>query len=204
MIEFVKKLIEQPYWIAALFLGCILILAPIASLDKDSHFSSHPPTTYIPIIMGVILLLASFVAFGFMQWKDVKVGGVDLTKVKDDRGDLLTVVNGCEIRVVTGSIVDYAQDHGLAVVLPCNEYFDDECVQDTRSALGAYINHVFEDQANTFITLARRECDKWFGAGQEQQKTYETRAASFGAGRCILLVRPLGKPNPIALVSTTT
>ncbi len=151
-----------------------------------------------------MLLLASFVTFGFTQWKDSQVGGLDLTKIKDDKGELSTVVSGCEIRVVNGSIIDYAQDPGLAVVLPCNEYFDDECAQDTRSALGAYVNHVFEGQADVFIALALSECRKIFGAGNEQQKTYETRAASFGSGRCILLVKPLVKPNPVALVSTTT
>lgn len=43
-----------------------------------------------------------------------------------------------------------------------------------------------------------------FGEGAEQQKTHEKRAASFGAGRCLLLVKPLGHSVPVALVSTTT
>jgi hypothetical protein len=45
---------------------------------------------------------------------------------------------------------------------------------------------------------------KKFGSGKEQQKTNQDRAQSFGPGRCLLLIKPLDRLVPIALVSTTT
>jgi hypothetical protein len=48
------------------------------------------------------------------------------------------------------------------------------------------------------------ECRRRLGVGVEQQKTDDERAESFGTGRCVLLIKPLGRSVPIALVSTTT
>jgi hypothetical protein len=204
LVELARKVVEQPWWILALIGGIILILAPTVTIDKDNHWITHPPSTYIPDLAGGVLLLASIMAFGYTFFRDNSAIGVDLRKVKDENGVLSTFVGDCEIRVVNGSINDYSKEPSLAVVLPCNKYFDDECAQDTKSALGAYVNRVFEGQVDAFMALARAECLKKFGAGTEQQKTNEARAVSFGAGQCILLVKPLGRPNAVALVSTTT
>lgn len=129
---------------------------------------------------------------------------LDLTRVKESDGVLWTTVSGCEIRVVNGRVEDYARDAGVAIVLPCNEYFDDRCAGDTSSALGAYVNRVFEGQAKDFVSLMKDECRKKLGAGIEQQKTDDERSVSFGAGRCVFLTEPLGRVTTVALVSTTT
>jgi hypothetical protein len=42
------------------------------------------------------------------------------------------------------------------------------------------------------------------GEGVERQKTKNTCAMSFGVGKCVLLIKPLGRSAPVALVSTTT
>jgi predicted nucleotide-binding protein len=131
-------------------------------------------------------------------------GGLDLARVKEDDGVLWTVINGCEIRVINGRIEDHPVEATTAVVLPCNEYFDDRCAFDTKSALGAYANMVFTGQINDFIACSRDECIRRLGAGVEQQKTADERALSFGPGRAVLLLNPLGRDIPIALVSTTT
>lgn len=55
-----------------------------------------------------------------------------------------------------------------------------------------------------FVSLMKEECKRKLGPGIEQQKTDEQRAGSFGVGHCVLLVKPLGRAVPIALVSTTT
>lgn len=130
--------------------------------------------------------------------------GLDLTRVKESNGVLWTTVGSCEIRVVNGRIEDQAGKAGVAVALPCNEYFDDHCAGDTRSALGAYVSRMFEGQVAEFISLMKDECRKRMGSGIEKQKTDDERAESFGAGRCILLTQPLARTVTIALVSTTT
>ena len=99
---------------------------------------------------------------------------------------------------------DYTYSAGSAVVLPCNEYFDDECAADTRSALGDYVNTIFKNRCTEFVSLVREQCPRVFGLGKEREKTTAVRAISFGVGVCLLLDKPLGHRVPVALLSTTT
>ena len=209
MKETLKFLLKQPYWIIALVLGVGLVALPCVTIDKDYHLITHPPSTSLLAVVGIVLLAISAVSFGFTlistRTTPVDVGGgLDLTRVKDINGVLSTTVNGCEIRVIYGRVEDYSREPKVAIVLPCNEYFDDRCVGDTGSALGSYINKIFEGQVEEFVSLVKDECRKKLGAGTEQQKTDDERAASFGPGQCLLLSKPLGRSVPVALVSTTT
>jgi hypothetical protein len=210
MMDALKELAKQPYWVIALILGAVLVALPCIAIDKDYLLTSHQPTTLLPVVIGILLLLLSAVAFGLTvlskrsKYAGEDAVGVDLTRVKESNGALWTTVGGSEIRVVEGRIEDQAGGEGIAIALPCNEYFDDRCVGDTKSALGAYVNRAFEGQCGEFISLMKDECSRKLGPGVEQQKTADERAESFGTGHCVLLNRPLGRSVPVALVSTTT
>jgi hypothetical protein len=209
MMDAFKALFKQPYWVITLVLGVVLVAAPCVTIDKDYHWVTHPPSTLVLVVVGIALLGLSGLGFGLTLWMKHKTdedmgAGLDLTRVRESNGAMWTTVSGCEIRVVDGRLQDYAPDAGTVIVLPCNEYFDDECAGDTKSALGAYVNRAFEGQVEAFISLVKDECKKKLGAGVVQQKTDDERAESFGAGRCVLLVKPLERSVPVAVVSTTT
>jgi hypothetical protein len=210
MIDSLKELLKQPYWSIALILGVLLVAFPCVTIDKDFHWRTHQPSTYLPVVVGFVLLLLSSISFGFTLLSnrptnaDNVVGGLDLTRVKEADGALWTTVGGCEIRAVEGRIGDYAAGAGVAIALPCNEYFDDRCVEDTRSALGAYVDRMFEGQVKEFVSLMQSEARKELGPGVERQKTPKESAESFGAGRCVLLIKPLNHSVTATLVSTTT
>jgi hypothetical protein len=194
-------------WVIALVFGVALVGFPCLTVDKDYHLTSHPPTTLPPVVVGIALLVLSSTAFGCTllakRTSDAnELGGLDLKRVNETNGALWTNVSGCRIQVVNGRIKEYRQEPGAAIVLPCNEYFDDRCVGDTKSSLGAYVNRMFEGQVAAFASLLKDECRKKRGAGIAQQKTDEERAESFGAGRCLLLTKPLGITIPVALIST--
>jgi Domain of unknown function (DUF6430) len=210
MIDVLKELIKQPYWAISLILGVVLISFPCVTIDKDYHWMSHPPKTLWPVFVGLPLLLVSAAGF-LLSFREKRAGkeedigrGLDLTRVKERDGALWTSVNGCEIHVRQGQIQNCAFDSGTAIVLPCNEYFDDLCVRDSRSALGAYAEKVFEGQVDEFSSLIIEEAAQQLGPGAEYKKTVKVTARSFGPGKCVLLLKPLNRSVPIALVSTTT
>ena len=129
--------------------------------------------------------------------------GLDPTLVIEKEGRISAKISGCEITALPGRIEECPITSRTVVVLPCNEYFDDECAHDTRSALGAYVNKVFPGRVETFISCIRNECEKRLGAGTEHQKKEHERALSFGAGRALLIPNALDSMIPVALVSTT-
>jgi len=130
--------------------------------------------------------------------------GLDPKLVVERDGKLSATINGCEIAAAAGRIEDFPATVQTVVVLPCNEYFDDQCAYDTRSALGAYVNKVFPGKTDDFISLVKGECAKNLGTGTERQKRERERAISFGPGRALLIQNALGSDVPIAIVSTTT
>ena len=136
--------------------------------------------------------------------EDMSRTGVDLSTVRESWGEVRTTVNGCEIRVVNGRIEEFARTPHCAIVLPCNEYFDDECADDLESALGAYVNRVFTGRVSEFKSLVTTECRKKFQSKMSREKTEGVYADSFGTGKCLLLSKPLGNETPLALLSTTT
>jgi hypothetical protein len=207
MMDAFKALLKQPYWVIALVLGAALVALPCIRFDAKGHWTTASPSTLWPALVGLVLLVVSSLSFALAllpQLRRDAGGGLDLTRVRETDGVLSTTVSDCELRVLNGRIEDYVREPGTAIVLPCNEYFDDRCVEDVASALGAYVNRVFEGQAEEFVSLIKEESRKKLGPGVERQKTETERAESFGAGRCLLLARPLGRPVPLALVSTTT
>lgn len=209
MANIFKTLIKQPYWVLALIFGVVLATAPLVIQGSVSvgklplDFQKH---AILLISFGWVLLLISAAAFGANLWfkRHSDAEGVDLTVVKEKQGILSTVVGGCEIQVIEGRVEEYQRAPGVAIALPCNEYFDDRCAVDPRSALGAFVNRFFAGQAEEFIALVTNEAGLKFGPGTMQQKTVTEQAQSFGSGRCMLLLKPLGRPDPVALISTTT
>jgi hypothetical protein len=203
----IRDVLKQPYRVVALVFGVILIAAPIVTIDKSYVWTTHEPTTLWPVLTGVALVALSAAAYFFDLWRDstADIGrGIDLSLVKESKGVHSTEVAGCEIRVLNGRLEEHARDPHTAIVLPCNEYFDDRCVEDTRSALGAYINAVFQGQVEQFVSLMSEQAERKFGPGSKQQKTEAETAISYGVARCLLLSNPLGRNVTIALLSTTT
>jgi hypothetical protein len=105
---------------------------------------------------------------------------------------------------IAGRIQDHPISDQTAVVLPCNEYFDDKCASDTRSALGAYVSSAFAGRVEDFSTHVKTECAKRLGPAVQRQKTGQDCALSYGPGHALLMGGALGSSVPIALLSTTT
>jgi hypothetical protein len=53
-------------------------------------------------------------------------------------GGFQASVGASEIKIVAGRIEEFPVGPKAVVALPCNEYFDDHCNSDPRSALGVY------------------------------------------------------------------
>lgn len=107
------------------------------------------------------------------------------------------------IKVILGRIEEAdCNDEACMVALPANEFFDDDCIHDSRSALGAFMQHHFKGnipdiQALVRAALANEPTD-------EVQKKPGEATPSYGVGKCVFLDHPLSSHLRIAMVAITT
>jgi O-acetyl-ADP-ribose deacetylase (regulator of RNase III) len=112
------------------------------------------------------------------------------------------VVARSTVRIIYGRIQDAStSEASAAVVLPANEFFDDECIRDNRSALGAYMLTHFPGQIETIqhkvkTALQDRPCEK-------VEKEKGVVRESYGIGRCVYLNGSISSAHRMILVSVT-
>jgi hypothetical protein len=56
-MDALKALLKQPYWVLALVFGVAPGGLPCLAVDEDYHLTSHPPTTRLPVVVGIRLLV---------------------------------------------------------------------------------------------------------------------------------------------------
>ena len=122
--------------------------------------------------------------------------------IRTIRGAFAIRLGWAEITVRFGRIETFETDDPCGVVaLPANEFFDDDCINDTRSSLGAYMQHVFRGRIDEITRLVKSERSRLAPA------TIESEAGrfqeSYGIGNCIYLSRPLGTESKIILAAVT-
>jgi O-acetyl-ADP-ribose deacetylase (regulator of RNase III) len=131
---------------------------------------------------------------------DVQPGSA--TDLAESEGGVSFQLGRARVRVEVGRIQDYkSADPPTVVALPANEYFDDECISDRNSSLGAFVQHYFAGHVNDFVRQVRTEL-----AGVPTQRVPRTERRiddSYGIGQAVFLSKLLPEYRLI-LVSATT
>jgi hypothetical protein len=152
-----------------------------------------------PLVIGAFMILAgvSLYAYGErskLPWK---------ARVKIDRlaDGFRTRVRSTEIYLRFGRIETISMPSDWAVVLPANEYFDDQCINDEHSALGAYVKNQFGGQMSEFQRLIRDGLSSV--KSESVLKEPDVIEQSYGVGHCVHL-KPLGSKHALIVASVTT
>lgn len=131
------------------------------------------------------------------------VQALDKSRVRKKRDAYSARLGDLTITVSLGRIEEYeCRAEDCLIALPANEFFDDDCIHDAKSALGAFMNRHFPDKIATIQDLIR---DELVGCPTEQvEKKPGEPANSYGIGRCVFLNHPLSSNLRIALIAVTT
>ena len=127
----------------------------------------------------------------------------DSGSVKRIPSGFITNLGTTTVQVSFGKIEELdCSDDNCLVALPANEYFDDECIRDKRSALGAFMQHHFKESIPDIQDLVR---DSIKDEPHEivNKKPTET-GASYGVGKCVFLNTPMSSNLRVAMVAVTT
>jgi O-acetyl-ADP-ribose deacetylase (regulator of RNase III) len=105
------------------------------------------------------------------------------------------------VSIEVGQIQNYQTTESRAVIaLPANEYFDDECISDTNSSLGAFVQHHYKDSVPDFV---RRVHAGLIDRPSQRVPRAERRIEeSYGIGEAVFLQLP--QDYRLILVSATT
>jgi hypothetical protein len=108
------------------------------------QFVTHSNPILFLIIIGAFFSITA-IALYYLDNCTFKFG--KRSKIyKLDKG-FGTIFAETKINIIFGRLEKVSDNtNDSLVVLPANEYFDDDCRKDTKSALGAYVNYKFPNQ----------------------------------------------------------
>ena len=105
------------------------------------------------------------------------------------------------ITVSFGRLESVPGGEGFVYLLPANEYFDDDCITDRASVLGAFVASRFPGKCDEFSKLVRQHRQKMRSfVAQRAANEYHD---SYGVGSVLYLDRPLGSDTPVILAAVT-
>lgn len=143
LIDEGKKILGQtleriPHFM--IFLGLLAIGFSFTTFEKGFHFPTAKPN-WIFFFVGIVFILLGLILHFIEFEKKTK-------KLKDKS---VLKFNSTTLTIKVGDIQDENElTNDSAFVLPANTSFADDCVTDTKSALGAFFNKHYPEKIPTF------------------------------------------------------
>ncbi|HEX5483746.1 MAG TPA: TIR domain-containing protein [Terriglobia bacterium] len=127
----------------------------------------------------------------------------DVSGIERTRAGLKTAFRSTDIFVDFGVLQNMdVQGESTVVVLPANEFFDERCFEDVRTAAGAFIQRHFPTRARDLQRLVRH---KLSGAAKEPvERSGRPALQSYGVGTCVYLDHPLGASLRLIFAAVAT
>lgn len=197
---------KVPFEVLLLAFGCLLLAAGLLDLThldpKHMSLALRPKVAWLPFVLGGTFSAAAIALFVLRQGLFPIVA---LAEVKKTSGGFQSCFGRTEISVHFGRLEDVVAASGAAsgavVLLPANEFFDDDCLDAQLTACGAYIQARLPHARAALpglIASARNALP-----AERVEKEPGRFEPSYGTGTCLLL-RPPGVAPPLMLASVAT
>lgn len=183
------KILKEKYHILLLFLGSIIIVLSIIDRLSTSELKTKSASliNYPILIVGVLMVLVSLIIVLSQESFFFKKHHKKISTLENNSKSIS--FGKSKIIVRTGKIEKTNISANLAIILPANEYFDDECINDNRSSLGAFIQSHYPNQELKIKELINNELkEKKYTL---KEKSENKNSKSYGVGTSIILKRPL-------------
>ena len=197
MWNVIKNLLQEPLEKLCLIVGSVFIFLSFYSFSRTDGKLQFGPSMHVNtcfLSIGILLL----VIFIFCLILKLKPKPPTLSSVEE-------IPNGYRIRmspiltidVITGKIenIEGVGTHG-AIARPSNTLFDDECIQDSRSALGAFFQKHFPTGIDKIQTLITKRVS-------ELPSDSRNTSAELLPGTTVFLDKPLGSQYRVLVTAVT-
>ena len=181
--------------ILAVFSSISIIIAFINIEFADGKLKSisvqNPNIALLSISIGILIIV---LIAHFFEFKKIKIKRL-IKKI--DKGFRMAIGN-CQLNVSFDDIKNVnCSNPQSAIILPTNDSFDDECINDPKSSLGAFFQEHFPNGIKDIQGLIANELKNTLHETVDNIKIYPLSTA-------IYLNGPLGSKQHIILVSVTT
>ena len=207
MFQFLEK---QKYPVILSAFGFLLVMASYFEVNiANRHISKAINPIYPLYILGIFIIGISIFLYIFEEISLDHILGkstfhwLKLGKVKKIKNGFRAIVNSSEINIIFGRIESIDNDFDTSlIVLPANEFFDDECINDKRSALGAFVQAKYPNQTDQIQYLIKERLENL--PSQDVEKEPGIVQQSYGIGTGIFIEQPLSSKQKILFLSVTT
>lgn len=198
MFKFIET---QKYPVILLALGVFLILVGFFELKDMTKLQISPYSDphYFIAFVGLVFSVLSIFLYLF---DEVTFGWIGFRKIRKLDNGITAKLHNTNINIRFGQLEKLAEvSKESLVALPANEFFDDECINDKDSALGAYVNYKFTNQTKEVkdaiaIGLSGRSY-------KEVEKEKGVFQKSYGVGVGVFVKKLLSSTQPLLFVSVT-
>ena len=189
-LEDVRYIVNAPVVNIMLLFGFLCVVLSFIRLDGLKTFSLTGTPNWIMLTIGIILLFGSPAIFIFTR-EDRRIN----KKVTIEKG-LSFSFNELSVNLKTGKIREIPEIGKYpAVVLPANTTFIDDCITDTKSALGAFFLEFYPDKIPEIVS---KDIEKELG----EQGYQQNEDGSYPPGTTIIL--PKGYDTPAKCIVTAS
>ena len=109
-----------------------------------------------------------------------------------------------EVNIIFGRIesLENSDFERTLIVLPANEFFDEDCIKDKRSSLGAFIQEKYPNQTEKIQLLIKEKLETL--PNETVEKETGIFEKSYGIGSSVFLDQPLSSKQKILFLPITT
>lgn len=166
---------------------------------KAFNIEPHPAPIYALFGVGCVLVAAALAGMIFSTHPDLLPLGHAGVRLVEAGDRLQATVGKTTLEVRFGRVEDVTTANPSSLlVLPANEFFDDDCVRDTRTSLGAFVQSQLQGQVDKFEALIHSALPAPKGQVESQAGVMKT---TYGLGTAVFLDNPLGRGHRLLLIS---
>jgi len=192
-LKTLSEAVRAPLEKLFLILGVVLVLLSFSHISRKDKWDFELIQSPNPWLLCIGIGLIAICIYCTLRTKIPR-----LSSVKGiPNGHRLKLSPSLTIDIVMGNIenIESIGPHG-AFVLPSNTTLDDECINDTRSALGAFFQKHFPTGIEKIQQMITNEADNIMEQSKEA-------ASEYVPGTTIFLDRPLGTQHKILVTAVT-
>jgi hypothetical protein len=159
MFDFFRDLLKK-HTTLLVFAGIFFIILALFDINTKDIKETLNSTNWLSLGIGLVFVFIGvsweiFVSLGF----EFKSNGFKFMKITNDKYSMNINLGGKHIiNIIYGKINDFQEyDKKTLVILPANDKFDDKCIEDSDSALGAFVRSLYPNGNDDFKNIIEKE-----------------------------------------------